>query len=69
MYRNKKKINETLFKINTMKKLITNLCAVMPEKVFKFEELIKMLADHKEAVSIENIVELTQNRSSVESDS
>ena len=52
-----------------MKKLITNLCAVMPEKVFKFEELIKMLADHKEAVSIENIVELTQNRSSVESDS
>ncbi|XP_003426326.1 uncharacterized protein LOC100678315 [Nasonia vitripennis] len=60
----KEKINRSIAKIYTMKKLITNLIAAMSEHLQDNEELIDMLSKHKEVINLETIIELTQKQSS-----
>ncbi|XP_058789379.1 uncharacterized protein LOC131663189 isoform X2 [Phymastichus coffea] len=58
----KDKINKSILKINTMKRLITNLIASMCKNLYENENLIEMLAEHKKIINFDTIIELTQRQ-------
>ncbi|XP_014211132.1 uncharacterized protein LOC106641279 [Copidosoma floridanum] len=60
---NKEKIDRTISKINTMKKLITNLIASMSKELDEKEELVELLEKHKGLVNLEKITDMALNQS------
>ncbi|XP_011502028.1 PREDICTED: uncharacterized protein LOC105365534 [Ceratosolen solmsi marchali] len=57
----KVKINRSISKIYTMKKLITNLIASMYKELYNNVELIEVLGKHKDMINYETIKEIARN--------
>ncbi|CAL7937013.1 unnamed protein product [Xylocopa violacea] len=59
--RNKEKTNNTLRRINLMKKLIVNFIAASSNMLFENPLLVKMLDDHRELLTIDTILSISQD--------
>lgn len=64
--RNKEKMNKTIQKINIMKKLITSFIAASSHMLMDKPILVEMLKNHRELISVETIVKISQNTSESE---
>lgn len=59
-------MENTLKKINIMKKLIRNFIAASSFMLTKNPLLLKMLEDHRELLNVETILKMTQDKNDVE---